>query len=86
MRRLKVTIAYDGSGFAGYQVQPGQRTVQLELESVLSAMHKGEVVRVVASGRTDAGVHATGQVIHFDTKLTIPIETVANCSKRTASS
>lgn len=74
MRRLRITIMYDGSGFAGYQVQPDQRTVQLELERVLTKMHKGNVTRVVASGRTDAGVHATGQVIHFDTNLTFPIE------------
>lgn len=74
MRRLKATISYDGTAFAGYQVQPGERTVQLELERVLLVMHKGEVVRVTASGRTDARVHATGQVIHFDTPLSIPCE------------
>lgn len=73
MKRLKATIAYDGSGFAGYQVQPETRTVQLELMKVLETIHKGKVVQVVASGRTDAKVHATGQVIHFDTELSIPI-------------
>ncbi|ANU14775.1 tRNA pseudouridine synthase A [Planococcus halocryophilus Or1] len=73
MKRLKATIAYDGSGFAGYQVQPDSRTVQLELMKVLETIHKGKVVQVVASGRTDAKVHATGQVIHFDTELSIPI-------------
>ena len=74
MRRLKATISYDGTNFAGYQVQPGERTVQLELEKVLSVMHKGAPVKVTASGRTDARVHATGQVIHFDTPLQIPCE------------
>lgn len=74
MRRLKATISYDGTLFAGYQVQPGERTVQLELENVLTKMHKGEKVKVTASGRTDARVHATGQVIHFDTSLAIPVE------------
>ncbi|MBD8027289.1 tRNA pseudouridine(38-40) synthase TruA [Ureibacillus sp. Re31] len=74
MRRLKATISYDGTLFAGYQVQPGERTVQLELENVLTKMHKGEKVKVTASGRTDARVHATGQVIHFDTTLAIPVE------------
>ena len=74
MRRLKAIISYDGSSFSGYQVQPGERTVQLELEKVLSVMHKGEIVRVTASGRTDARVHATGQTIHFDTPLMIPVE------------
>nr|WP_106781797.1 tRNA pseudouridine(38-40) synthase TruA [Lysinibacillus timonensis] len=74
MRRLKATISYDGTHFSGYQVQPGERTVQLELEKVLTKMHKGEMVRVTASGRTDSKVHATGQVIHFDTPLLIPVE------------
>lgn len=73
MKRMKATIAYDGSGFAGYQVQPNSRTVQQELMKVLETIHKGQIVQVVASGRTDARVHATGQVIHFDTNLTIPV-------------
>lgn len=74
MRRLKATISYDGTAFAGYQVQPGERTVQLEIEKVLQVMHKGETVKVTASGRTDAKVHATGQVLHFDTPLGIPCD------------
>ncbi len=74
MVRLKATISYDGTGFAGYQVQPGERTVQLEIEKVLTAMQKGTHVKITASGRTDARVHATGQVIHFDTALAIPPE------------
>jgi tRNA pseudouridine38-40 synthase len=74
MKRMKATIAYDGSGFAGYQVQPDSRTVQQELMDVLATIHKGQVVQVVASGRTDAKVHATGQVIHFDTPLSIPVQ------------
>ena len=74
MRRLKATISYDGTLFSGYQVQPGARTVQLELEKVLMTMHKGDLVKVTASGRTDARVHATGQVIHFDTPLSIPTD------------
>ncbi|SDN94195.1 tRNA pseudouridine38-40 synthase [Psychrobacillus sp. OK028] len=72
--RLRAIISYDGSQFSGYQVQPGKRTVQLEIERVLEIIHKGEVVKIVASGRTDAGVHATGQVIHFDSPLTFPID------------
>lgn len=74
MVRLKATISYDGTSFAGYQVQPGERTVQLEIEKVLATMHKGNQVKITASGRTDARVHATGQVIHFDTSLSIPLE------------
>lgn len=72
MTRIKAIISYDGTQFAGYQVQPGKRTVQLEIEKVLSKMHKGADVKITASGRTDARVHATGQTIHFDTSLVIP--------------
>lgn len=72
MKRLKVIISYDGTNFAGYQVQPEKRTVQLEIEKVLMKMHKGRKVPISASGRTDAKVHALGQVIHFDTDLQIP--------------
>ena len=74
MVRLKAIISYDGTAFAGYQVQPGERTIQLEVEKVLATMHKGAQVKITASGRTDARVHATGQVIHFDTPLAIPPE------------
>lgn len=67
--RVKVTIAYDGTDFVGYQVQPNGRTVQEAVEQVMKKIHKGETIKIVASGRTDARVHATGQVIHFDTPL-----------------
>ncbi|MFY4777194.1 tRNA pseudouridine(38-40) synthase TruA [Metabacillus sp. RGM 3146] len=72
--RLKCKISYDGTGFSGYQVQPGKRTVQGEVEKALSVLHKNKPVKVTASGRTDAGVHAAGQIIHFDTELSIPME------------
>ncbi|WP_239253457.1 tRNA pseudouridine(38-40) synthase TruA [Listeria ilorinensis] len=71
MARYKATIAYDGSGFNGYQIQPNGRTVQAEIEQALQKMHKGEQIRITASGRTDTGVHAKGQVIHFDSPLMI---------------
>ncbi|HAQ06797.1 MAG TPA: tRNA pseudouridine(38-40) synthase TruA [Bacillus bacterium] len=74
MPRLKCTVAYDGTQFSGYQVQPGKRTVQGEIEQTLAKLHKGSVIRVSASGRTDAGVHARGQIIHFDTPLEIKPE------------
>lgn len=78
-RRMKATIAYDGTNFSGYQVQPQQRTVQEEIEKVLTVMHKSdEIVHVTASGRTDARVHATGQVLHFDTTLSIPLDRYAH--------
>ncbi|UFT99527.1 tRNA pseudouridine(38-40) synthase TruA [Radiobacillus kanasensis] len=72
MERIKCVISYDGSEFSGYQVQPNGRTVQEEIERALQKMTKGSPIRVTASGRTDAGVHAKGQVIHFDTELQIP--------------
>ncbi len=63
--RFKVSVSYDGSSFHGWQVQPRVRTVQGEIEKVLSGF-VGGFVRIVGAGRTDAGVHALGQVFHFD--------------------
>ena len=74
MQRYKCTISYDGTAFSGYQVQPSKRTVQSEMEAALAKIHKGKAVKVFASGRTDAGVHAKGQVLHFDSALSIPEE------------
>ncbi|SDK38761.1 tRNA pseudouridine38-40 synthase [Maridesulfovibrio ferrireducens] len=64
MKRIKITIAYDGTKFCGWQIQPGVRTVQNELEKAISRI-TGAPVRVYGSGRTDSGVHALGQVVHF---------------------
>ncbi|KTR25594.1 tRNA pseudouridine synthase A [Exiguobacterium indicum] len=75
MRRLKCTIQYDGTGYAGYQVQPNGLTIQEVIETTLARMHK-HPVKIIGSGRTDAKVHAYGQVIHFDTELAIPPENV----------
>jgi tRNA pseudouridine38-40 synthase len=74
MQRLKCTMAYDGTDFSGYQIQPDNRTVQEEVEKALKKLHKGKDVKIFASGRTDAGVHAKGQVFHFDTHLDISVE------------
>lgn len=60
-RRIKLTLQYDGAGFFGWQVQPGVRTVQAELEGALSRL-ADRPITVIAAGRTDRGVHATGQV------------------------
>jgi tRNA pseudouridine38-40 synthase len=60
-RRIKFTLHYDGAGFMGWQVQPGARTVQSELEAALSRL-ADRPTTVIAAGRTDRGVHATGQV------------------------
>jgi tRNA pseudouridine38-40 synthase len=71
MRNLKLTLAYVGTRFAGWQVQPGRETIQGILEDRLSAM-LGETVRLAGAGRTDAGVHARGQVANFLTATRIP--------------
>ena len=64
MRTLKVTIAYDGTEFAGFQRQPGVRTVQQVVEEALAPIEGGDVT-ITGAGRTDAGVHALGQVVSF---------------------
>lgn len=64
--RYKMTLAYDGHFFHGFQSQPQARTVQGTIEAALKKMTKGQRVIVEGSGRTDAGVHALAQVIHFD--------------------
>jgi tRNA pseudouridine38-40 synthase len=73
MRTLKLILAYDGSAYAGWQVQPGQKTVQGILEAALARI-TGQPVRAVASGRTDAGVHALGQVVSFRTESRLAAE------------
>ena len=67
MRTLKLTIAYDGTAYAGWQYQCGVPTVQEALEGAIEKV-TGQRVRVLASGRTDAGVHALGQVVGFRTE------------------
>ncbi len=64
MRNLKLTLSYDGTDFSGWQTQPGFRTVQEMLEKAVAAL-TGERVRANASGRTDTGVHAVGQVANL---------------------
>lgn len=71
MRTLRMTLAYDGTNYCGWQVQPNGLALQAVVEQAL-AEFTGEALRVVASGRTDAGVHAVGQVISFETRSTAP--------------
>ena len=66
MTRYKATISYDGYAFAGFQRQTHARSVQEEIEKTLTRLNKGKAITVHGAGRTDSGVHALGQVIHFD--------------------
>lgn len=77
MPRYRLTVEYDGSGYNGFQAQAGQPTVQGALERALTAFC-GETVRIAAAGRTDTGVHATGQVVSFDLERAWPARTVMN--------
>lgn len=70
--RYKITIAYDGSNYYGFQRQPSKPTIEEKLSEALFKIHKKEI-KIVASGRTDKGVHAYGQVAHFDSDLKIPV-------------
>lgn len=77
MPRYRLTIEYDGGPYNGFQAQAGQPTVQGAIETAITAFC-GETVRIAAAGRTDTGVHATGQVIHVDLEKVWPADTVRN--------
>lgn len=72
-RHLALQLAYQGTDFHGYQVQPQQRTVQSELEHALERL-LGHCPQTICAGRTDAGVHAYAQVVHFSTDHSLPLE------------
>jgi Pseudouridylate synthase len=74
--RYKLTVAYDGAKFHGFQKQKHLRTVEGVLEKALTKIANGEEIKVFASGRTDAGVHALAQVIHFDYPRFIPADSM----------
>ncbi len=69
--RYKIILAYDGTNFAGFQMQPNQRTVEGVLKRIVNKIAKNPTpeISVYGSGRTDAGVHALGQVVHFDLSI-----------------
>ena len=76
MRNIKLTIEYDGKDFNGWQKQPNKLNIQGTIEQAIKCI-TGEDVELNASGRTDAGVHALGQVANFKTNSKIPIEKFA---------
>ncbi len=73
MRKLKILIEYEGTRYYGWQLQPNQGSIQEVLESKLHKITR-EKIRVIGSGRTDSGVHAEGQVAHFQTRSTMQLQ------------
>ena len=82
LQNWKLTLAYDGTEFHGWQVQPGERTIQGELQAALRRV-TGESPLPQGSGRTDAGVHALGQVASFELAAPIPAENLQRALNRT---
>jgi len=81
MRRIRLTVSYDGTEFHGWQVQPGLPTVQRVLETVLTEI-EGAPVKIAGSGRTDAGVHALAQVAAFTLVNPIPVDNLRKAINR----
>lgn len=81
MRRIKLTVAYDGTDYCGWQIQPNGITVEEVLNKALSDLTK-ETVKVIGASRTDAGVHAKGNVAVFDTESPIPSDRIAYAVNR----
>jgi tRNA pseudouridine38-40 synthase len=81
MRRIRITVSYDGTEFHGWQVQPGLVTVQGALEDIVGQI-EGAPVHVAGSGRTDAGVHAFAQVAAFSISNPIPVENLKKAINR----
>src|SRR5271170_2276140 len=81
MRRIKILVSYDGTEYHGWQVQPGLPTIQGALEQVVSEI-EGRPVQVAGSGRTDAGVHAWGQVAAFSIENPIPVNNLRRALNR----
>ncbi len=77
MRRIRLTLDYIGTSYAGWQIQPGKDTIEGRVEQALFRL-TGEEIKVVASGRTDAGVHALEQVAHFDTGTDFDLRAYTN--------
>lgn len=76
MKRIKLTIAYDGTNYCGWQIQPNGITIEEVINKALSKL-TGEDIAVIGASRTDSGVHAMGNVAVFDTNTTIPPDRIA---------
>lgn len=76
MKRVKIVVAYEGTNYCGWQIQPNGITIEEVLDKALSKL-TGEDIRVIGASRTDSGVHALGNVAVFDTKSQIPPERIA---------
>src|SRR6202165_5400459 len=81
MRRIKIQVAYDGTDYHGWQVQPRLATIQGTLEQVVGQI-EGRAIPVTGSGRTDAGVHALAQVAAFTLENPIPLENLRRAMNR----
>ena len=73
MRRIRIFVAYDGTNYCGWQIQPNGITIEEKLNKALNRL-TGEDIRVIGASRTDSGVHALGNVAVFDTESPIPPE------------
>tara|TARA_B110001454_G_scaffold17179_1_gene15420 strand:- start:10 stop:744 length:735 start_codon:yes stop_codon:yes gene_type:complete len=76
MSRYKITIQYDGLSFSGFQSQKNLNTIQDKIEYSLSFLNKNNLIRVLGASRTDAGVHALGQVAHFDLDIELSLDAI----------
>ena len=85
MVRYKATISYDGTLFSGFQRQPNARSIQEEIEKTLLRLNSGTPVTVHGAGRTDAGVHAYGQVANFHTDCMMSVNEIKNYSYQISS-
>ena len=77
-RRYKIIIQYDGSNFLGFQSQKDPNTVQSNIEKSISFLNDNKEIKIIGASRTDSGVHALGQVAHFDLNTDLDNESIKN--------
>ena len=76
MKRIRLVVAYDGTNYCGWQVQPNGVTIEEKLNNSITEL-TGEIIHVTGASRTDSGVHALGNVAVFDTETRIPAERIS---------